>query len=494
MPFFFRIFLILCLPLLAQSQTLNCGTNLDYFNDSDLRSIRQWYQKVNTSELRANERDTIPVTVHQIRSPENKPNLRYEDIVNMIALANQEFDPMGIHFSLCGSPRYFDGRSEYTFNEAEGLNYDQHLTNTLNIYLVDGITAPNGNRLCGLSKFPFQSAPDERYVLLAKDCALTGVTLIHELGHFFGLLHTHENQFGYELVNGNNCHNAGDLICDTPADPNLIIPNSVFNCGYIGNRVDYNGDRYQPSVKNFMSNAPFECQQTFSREQKQFMLAIAREEFSYLTNSACHIEGDLSIQGQLTSSSVNDVGQILGSFLIQNKDFPALEAIELRVSLFNSPGRRQGILLHQENLSFQKDETAKTIELPLDIPSSLISGTYYLVATIDARFEITETTEANNRFIQSIEIDNSHLADLSLFPNPAEESISLFLRSPQTSGRYTIKVFSPTGAQLIQTQGLQSGPEILHQLNVSQLSEGIYLAHIEFENKGIQRSLRFFKK
>ena len=46
----------------------------------------------------------------------------------------------------------------------------------------------------------------------------------HEMGHFFGLLHTH----GYsntvktdEFVDGSNCNEAGDYFCDTPADPRL---------------------------------------------------------------------------------------------------------------------------------------------------------------------------------------------------------------------------------------------------------------------------------
>ncbi len=45
-----------------------------------------------------------------------------------------------------------------------------------------------------------------------------GATIAHEMGHYFGLLHTHETANGTELVNGTNCGTAGDLLCDTPAD------------------------------------------------------------------------------------------------------------------------------------------------------------------------------------------------------------------------------------------------------------------------------------
>jgi hypothetical protein len=42
------------------------------------------------------------------------------------------------------------------------------------------------------------------------------------MGHFLGLLHTHEDSFGKENVDGTNCRTAGDLLCDTKADPGFI--------------------------------------------------------------------------------------------------------------------------------------------------------------------------------------------------------------------------------------------------------------------------------
>jgi hypothetical protein len=40
-------------------------------------------------------------------------------------------------------------------------------------------------------------------------------------------------KFDAEAINGSNCSSAGDLVCDTPADPKLDFPvNDDINCNY----------------------------------------------------------------------------------------------------------------------------------------------------------------------------------------------------------------------------------------------------------------------
>ena len=100
---------------------------------------------------------------------------------------------------------------------------------------------------------------------------------IHELGHCFGLLHTHKS-IGEEHVireNGNddscevNCYDTGDFLCDTDAS-NSIRDDVLFNgldCSYDLVENDECGYIYTPQIDNFMSYTHFECAYTFTQQQ-----------------------------------------------------------------------------------------------------------------------------------------------------------------------------------------------------------------------------------
>jgi predicted Zn-dependent protease len=80
-------------------------------------------------------------------------------------------------------------------------------------------------------------------------------TLVHEFGHYFGLYHTAETYFGVEKVNGENCHTAGDRVCDTPADPGELynVYVNYSNCEMKGFKEEGSGLEYRPIVQNYMS-------------------------------------------------------------------------------------------------------------------------------------------------------------------------------------------------------------------------------------------------
>ncbi|MDX1409477.1 MAG: PKD domain-containing protein, partial [Saprospiraceae bacterium] len=104
-----------------------------------------------------------------------------------------------------------------------------------------------------------------------------GSSLLHEIGHYFGLLHTHgitNSMPTDELVDYSNCLTAGDDVCDTPAEPNLqgLVDS---NCVYTGSLVDNAGLPFDPDPYNVMSYAPKPCRTQITPNQYDRMSYIA---------------------------------------------------------------------------------------------------------------------------------------------------------------------------------------------------------------------------
>jgi Secretion system C-terminal sorting domain len=119
-------------------------------------------------------------------------------------------------------------------------------------------------------------------------------TLSHEIGHYFELDHTHETPLSIngpliEAIDRNRkivpfssvrqCEVTGDLLNDTPADPDLSLNNGCFYTSTT--QFDPYGDNYfapplgsmQPQTRNLLSyNGTRSCRDKFSRLQIAVML------------------------------------------------------------------------------------------------------------------------------------------------------------------------------------------------------------------------------
>lgn len=206
----------------------------------------------------------MSITAHIVRRSNGSGGISEEVVLKEVERLSQAFAPANMAFEVC-TFNYINDNKFYNltkFDEARLITYD--IENTINIYFVNQISSAKEGRICGYTYYPTKNLDN---VFMANACVPQGTTLIHELGHFFGLYHTHEVQFGPELVSGANCSAAGDLICDTPADPGLSASLISDACEFTGFVTDVFNTAYTPPVRNYMSYSRQRCRDSFTQEQ-----------------------------------------------------------------------------------------------------------------------------------------------------------------------------------------------------------------------------------
>ena len=247
----------------------------------------------------------VPVVIHIVRMDDGTGGIPVATVRSeIINFVNTRYASISVSFSECGPVNYINSTAYYNLSgDAEGnaMSVANNVANVLNIYFVND---PEG--ACGWARFTVDLPSD--YIVIANGCADNTSTLAHEIGHYFDLYHTHETSFGAECVNGTNCTTAGDLLCDTPADPTLTGNVSAApGCSYTGVGVDAcSSSPYTPSTHNIMSYSQKQCRDIFTAQQNAKILFTIANGRSYL-NYACCVTPVISCPSNITVN--NTTGQ-----------------------------------------------------------------------------------------------------------------------------------------------------------------------------------------
>lgn len=251
--------LIILINLVSNAQIKRCGTELT----ENQKNFELSFADSVTTLFRVNR--VINVTLFIVKDINGEINVNMGKFNSAFAGINDAFAKINLHFRLSPA-RYIDN---YHFEELKkGTNeadmvIQNFAANTINLYLVSKLLDEDDQEVCGYTYFP---AEEKDIILINKSC-ISAPLLIEQFGHFFNLYHTHEDGFAAELVNGSNCSIAGDLCCDTPADPDLT-GKVTSDCQYESTFKDENNDYFIPSVYNYMSFGPDNCAKCyFSDEQ-----------------------------------------------------------------------------------------------------------------------------------------------------------------------------------------------------------------------------------
>lgn len=493
-----RMFLVIAfatLPLMILSAQNNwCGSDLIQLSEKELAKADAIFERVKSPKPKSNTIDSVAVTVHIVesRAQPGAVDFTIEDVEREIGRVNEVFAGAGIHFFICGTPRYLEDAGSYNFTTGDALNEFYYVPNTINIYFVNDLYSDSGQGLCGYAQFPFLFSPEDRYIMMNKFCSTDGGTLTHELGHFYGLYHTHETQFGRELVDGSNCSSAGDRLCDTSADPNLGNPNYMSGCTYVGLATDQNGAKYAPPVSNYMSYAPASCQFFFSEQQERLIQEVHQNENAYLARN-CDFYPDFAIEPEQVFFEIRSDEKINVSYNLSQIDLGRGYNVTLKISLADKP-EDTGLLIHEERLILEAGNPNSLLSYNLDFPIIKGSGIYYLKAYIDADNQVIERTERNNFALSTIEVDNSSLGDISIFPNPTSGDLKLFLRDSEALRALKMRVYRYDGRLVWEDKDYKIREEFFRILDLNHLPTGLYLLSLYFEDTEQVYTLKFFKK
>lgn len=338
--FLFTLTFICFLVQNGFSQISECGatTNEDHIRlmESHRKSLAAFEQTKDQQARSGSSILWVPIQLHDLRSVYYSGIAEYTK-ATIINELNSHFLSSQIQFFECGLMNIVVDPNLADFDLSERAQLLSHLTpNVINVFFVDDLT--NGTAsYCGWGDLPDGNAADD-LVLVRKGsaCMLDFDVFHHEIGHFLSLYHTHHAYNGVpELVDGSNCAVAGDLVCDTPADPNLYGL-SLSNCQYTGSARDVNNQIYQPDPTNLMSYASHSCRNSFTPGQMTRMEYCIR----YIRNlSGC--SHPYACDNPISSFPyTEDFENGLGGWTpLESNDFPVIPMVVTNTPLMtNVPG------------------------------------------------------------------------------------------------------------------------------------------------------------
>lgn len=268
MNFLFTSLIILISSFQIIGQHYPCGTTSEELDTSDDFQHKYNFEQAQTSARSIVE---VPIQVHIIGANNGLFAIDTQIVVNEIEIMNDYFTDINISFVMCGEINFIYDNELVTFikGESEWICDQEDILGAINIYYAPQLDLDDGESICGYGP----NFTNRARIFIDNNCAGNGATLTHEMGHSFSLNHTHRTADGAELASGINCATAGDLFCDTPADPLINGTNVNSNCEYFGTELDNQQNPYNPDTGNIMSYSPAQCVNHFSGEQYMKMRA-----------------------------------------------------------------------------------------------------------------------------------------------------------------------------------------------------------------------------
>ena len=174
----------------------------------------------------------INIALTQLNNLYANAKIQFYEAVPRRRVTNPDF--YDFYTSFLGSNEPATAPNNSIDDDNETASFD--VSGIINLYFVGGLNGDHdASGITGYAPYP----PSRDYSIMAYR-ALFGSTLYHELGHYLGIQHTHNNQLTNDdnaqyppqgAMNNSDCLTSGDKICDTWPDPNFSGCNNA-TCVY----------------------------------------------------------------------------------------------------------------------------------------------------------------------------------------------------------------------------------------------------------------------
>ncbi len=289
----------LLMPLLVAAQTTS---DIQYHcvEDQDLQIKRLLENKQAIKDGLAIPREEIyvPLKFHLVADSDGFGRVGLDDVFDQLCALNEEFIDTDLRFYIDDGFNFIDSDQVFSGPD-QGIAVAEMIravrdvgSESVNIFITERARASSG--IENGTVLGFYANANDWMVVRQNQIGNNENTLAHEIGHYFSLMHPH---FGWdrepwdanihgnpvlitrtdgvrvELVDGSNCDESGDFICDTPPDYNFGFGWNQSCPTFNLDVMDRNGDTIRPMQNNFMSYFLGCVDYTFTSEQNELIMA-----------------------------------------------------------------------------------------------------------------------------------------------------------------------------------------------------------------------------
>jgi len=410
--------------------------------------------------------DSIPLSIHIVSRDNGSGRYRLDYLLTVLCELNTRYVPVGFYFYVKWPINYIQNTNYYIhdyWNGAQMMN-SHNVANSTNIYFVND---PNG--ACGYYSY----GPDA--IAIGTNCAKpANTTVTHEIGHYFGLPHTF---YGWENGQtpsnpekvtrgvGANCSSSGDNFCDTDAD----YLGARWFCPYTGTKTDVNGQLYNPDPTFYMSYSDDACMTRFSNQQIGRMQNRVATDRNYLL-SANSPSGSATID-----TNINIIYPT--NLLYSNRKTVSWNKVAGAQYYYVKAGLQFGSAIRQDTITA---DTSLTLYFPLSD-----NGTYSI--TVIPLSDVNVCMAAQKRIVfnytnatTDIETVGTTNSGLSIYPNPANSSVTMKLNS--VVGLYQVQISNLAGQKVYEQSFTSQGSDSRFTVPTGNLPNGLYMVRINGGN------------